>query len=336
MSSCIYPGRLHVLADRTGSGVIPTSNIVPVNDVEYLTVDQLPESELAEVSRVVDEVTAVDGVSPLDEAAQLTLRNAEMISRVVVARRNGDLVGLAQLRGATPTRELDCFVVPACRRQGIGTQLVASFGELLDARADGQTVVGWAHGDLPGSGPFAEFSGFENVRELWFMRRSGLGTAGSTDPKSLDRDDVRLESFADGERVEELLAVNAAAFVDHPEQGSMSLADVAARQHEEWYSPADVLVASDAASGDLVGFHWLKVTGDPAHGVHGEVYIIAVSPAAQGRGLGRYLLDVGLAHLQARGVNDVTLYVEKANTAAVSLYEANGFEVARKHIQYRR
>lgn len=334
--SCLYPQGLVDLADRTGSGALPTSRLGHVNDVAYLTFDQLPEPELADVSRAIDEVAAADGTCPLDEAAQLALRNIETVSKVVIARCAGEFAGLAQLRGAAPTRELDCFVVPAFRRRGIGARLVASVADLSDTSSDGAVLVSWAHGDLPGSGAFAESLGFEITRELWFMRRSDLGSCDSSIAQARQRDDVKLESFADGERIAELLEVNAAAFRDHPEQGSMSLADIAVRQREEWYSPADVLVASDTTDGDLLGFHWLKVTRGSTGDVEGEVYIIAVAPSAQGRGLGRYLLDVGLAHLKARGVKDVTLYVEKANTAAVALYEANGFQVARKHIQYRR
>ena len=57
----------------------------------------------------------------------------------------------------------------------------------------------------------------------------------------------------------------------------------------------------------------------------GEVYVLGIDPDAQGMRLGRALTDLGLAHLRARGLSRVLLYVEEDNTAAVSLYERSGF-----------
>ncbi len=60
----------------------------------------------------------------------------------------------------------------------------------------------------------------------------------------------------------------------------------------------------------------------------GEVYVVGVDPAAQGRGLGRTLTLVGIGHLARRlGSHDdpaVMLYVEADNTAAVNTYRAAG------------
>jgi len=57
----------------------------------------------------------------------------------------------------------------------------------------------------------------------------------------------------------------------------------------------------------------------------GEVYNLAVDPAAQGRGLGPLLLDAGLAHLFATGMRDVVLWVDATNTRALALYRSRGF-----------
>jgi mycothiol synthase len=77
-----------------------------------------------------------------------------------------------------------------------------------------------------------------------------------------------------------------------------------------------------------VGFHWTKI-----HGRHlGEVYVLGVDPAAQGRGLGRVLTLVGLSHLAGRlassADSEVMLYVESDNAAAVRTYQGLGFAVA--------
>ena len=45
------------------------------------------------------------------------------------------------------------------------------------------------------------------------------------------------------------------------------------------------LLLAVAADGDLLGFHWTK-----RHDAdHGEVYIVGISPAAHGQGLGKAL-----------------------------------------------
>ncbi|HET7429997.1 MAG TPA: GNAT family N-acetyltransferase, partial [Nocardioides sp.] len=79
-------------------------------------------------------------------------------------------------------------------------------------------------------------------------------------------------------------------------------------------------------------FHWTKQHSPEL----GEVYVVAVDPAAQGRGLGRAVTAAGLAHLAARGVSRVILYVESDNHPAIATYSHLGFEHASTHVQYAR
>ena len=68
----------------------------------------------------------------------------------------------------------------------------------------------------------------------------------------------------------------------------------------------------------------------------GEVYIVGVDPAAQGRGLGATLTLVGLHHLSDRLGPSATvmLYVEADNSAAVKTYERLGFDVFSADVAY--
>lgn len=84
--------------------------------------------------------------------------------------------------------------------------------------------------------------------------------------------------------------------------------------------PTDLLVVADAA-GRPVGVHW---TGRRAHGV-GEVVNLAVDPGSGRAGLGRWLLDAGLAHLAATGHHTVILWVDERNLPARELYGRAGF-----------
>ena len=88
------------------------------------------------------------------------------------------------------------------------------------------------------------------------------------------------------------------------------------------------------AGEELRGFHWTK-----QHSAElGEVYVVAIDPAAQGQGLGRVLTLAGLRHLHGLGVGEVLLYVESDNLPAVHVYSGLGFDHAPSdtHVQYRR
>jgi len=90
-----------------------------------------------------------------------------------------------------------------------------------------------------------------------------------------------------------------------------------------------------AVAGDrMLGFHWTKQHSPR----HGEVYVVAIDPEAQGRGLGRALTLAGLHHLAARGLDEVLLYVESDNAPAIAVYSRLGFThaPADTHLMYGR
>jgi mycothiol synthase len=140
---------------------------------------------------------------------------------------------------------------------------------------------------------------------------------------------VTIRGYRDPD-ASEVLRVNAAAFAHHPEQGSMDAANLAERMSEPWFDPAGLLVAD--AGGRLLAFHWTKQHSPEL----GEVYVVAVDPGAQGRGLGRAVTAAGLAHLHSRGVRRVILYVESDNAAAIATYGRLGFAHTSTHVQYAR
>lgn len=269
---------------------------------------------------------ASDGTEPLNEEAHFALRGDAALH---LLSHDGDaLAGYLQWQPGYGTAQL--VVDPAHRRQGVGRGLVDQLeAALRDGRSSLPAVQGagaggwgvWAFGDLPAAQGFAAALGWAPSRGLLVMER-GLGDV--TPPRLPEGFTVRgyVESDAG-----EFLAVNAAAFAHHPEQGALDAAGLAARAAEPWFDPDGLLLGFDA--GGLAGFHWTKLVG-----AVGEVYVLGVAPRAQGRGYGTVLLQAGLFHLREAGADHVVLYVDMAEPVAVRMYESAGFHVAHRDVLY--
>jgi mycothiol synthase len=267
---------------------------------------------------VVEEVRRAclleDGQDPVDESVHLRLKHHGLAGTEYWVEEDGFAL---RHSGA-----LDLAVAPAARGRGLGARLAEA------ACAEPGGLTAWSHGDHPAARALGARLGFHRARELWVMRRPAAVPLPAAEPPP----GVVIRDFGDAD-ADAVVAVNALAFADHPEQGTMSRADLAERMSEPWFDPAGLLLAV-ADDGDLLGFHWTKRHDED----HGEVYVVGIAPQAQGRGLGRTLTIAGLRHLASRGVAEVHLYVESDNEPAVRLYSGLGFtHVAEDtHVQYRR
>lgn len=214
-------------------------------------------------------------------------------------------------------------VHPSLRGEGHGRRLLS-----LALSSGSEVRTAWSHVDHPAARALAASSGFEPVRSLWVMRRP----LDPLPPLELPTG-VTIRSWRPDDEAE-LLRVNAAAFAHHPEQGSMDAANLAERMAEPWFDPAGLLVAEVPGVHGLAGFHWTKQHDAD----HGEVYVVGVSPSAQGHGLGQLLTLAGLHHLAGLGCREVLLYVESDNDPAVRLYRRLGFDHHPRdtHVQYAR
>ncbi len=282
-----------------------------------------------DIEQIAAAAARTDGADPLDEATRLALRHHP---ERVTTRVEDD--GFALVLGA----ELSLVVHPDARGRGVGGRLLTGvLDEELDSGpdgrldGDGRSLSAWSHGDHPAAARLARTHDFTRVRELWVMRRRMAAPASAPLPDPVTRDGVTVRGYTPTDEAE-LLRVNAAAFAGHPEQGGMDAANLAERMGEAWFDPAGLLLAVDGER--LLGFHWTKQHSPDL----GEVYVVGIDPAAQGRGLGRLLTLAGLHHLAERGVGEVLLYVESDNTAAVALYAGLGFAhaAADTHVMYRR
>ena len=286
-----------------------------------LVLTRLSEQDVRDVRALVEAVSSADGVGPFSEHVMLHLPGGgDADVRHLLVRTPTGLVGYAHLdvTDAVAGSSAELTVHPGQRRHGIGRALVTS---LLAQTPDGRLRL-WAHGDNPGAGALARSMGFARSRVLLQLRRT-LGAPELPEPHLPDG--IVLRTFEVGRDEAAWTVVNNRAFAGHPDQGDWGVEEVLLREKEGWFDPAGFFLALRGT--DLVGFHWTKVHGAHGHdhAAIGEVYIVGVDPAEQGRGLGPALTLVGLHHLRRQGLDSVLLYVDESNRPAIRVYERLGF-----------
>lgn len=306
---------------------------------------ELSPKSSADVLSVAVRATTHDGVKPLSEQTvldlgQLSSADTEptQTSHLLVLDQPGDInarvLGYAHLEH-DPAAEFATYEVvvhPDHRQQGIGTDLVTH------VLATWPGARGWAHNNLEGAQALAASCSLVVVRDLWQM---ALDLNGETPlPEAVIPAGFAARSFEVGRDETEWLRVNAAAFAEHDEQGRMTMADLQDRIRQPWFDPHGFVLIediSDAEQPRLASFHWTKV--EPAEpgssrSTAGEVYVVGVDPAYQGRGLGSVTTLVGLRHLKACGLARATLYVDGDNAAALATYQRLGFVQTHVDVMY--
>jgi mycothiol synthase len=272
----------------------------------------LSDHERRKIRELIAAATTVDGIAPVGDQVLRQLPHDHTKHLLAV---DGDHVsGYLNLTEEPAMAEL--VVHPNARRHGIGSAMARTG---LSEGGEGARI--WAHGNLEPARATAAALDLIVVRELLQMRRPLTDLPAATIPEG-----VRITTYSGPADDAELLRVNNAAFAWHPEQSGWTEADIAERRGEPWFDPGGLFMAVDERTDKLLGFHWTKVHA----GDLGEVYVVGVDPAAQGRGLGATLTLIGLHHLAERlseSPPTVMLYVEAGNSAAVKTYRRMGFDV---------
>jgi mycothiol synthase len=272
----------------------------------------LSDHERRKIRELIAAATTVDGIAPVGDQVLRQLPHDHTKHLLAV---DGDHVsGYLNLTEEPAMAEL--VVHPNARRHGIGSAMARTG---LSEGGEGARI--WAHGNLEPARATAAALDLIVVRELLQMRRPLTDLPAATIPEG-----VRITTYSGPADDAELLRVNNAAFAWHPEQSGWTEADIAERRGEPWFDPGGLFMAVDERTDKLLGFHWTKVHA----GDLGEVYVVGVDPAAQGRGLGAALTLIGLHHLAERlseSPPTVMLYVEAGNSAAVKTYRRMGFDV---------
>jgi mycothiol synthase len=314
-----------------------------MTNVSLSVVDATDAAAAATLRRIAEEASAVDGHRPFNEQALLDIASGRRTAVLIGADEpdteavnTGAMVVGAAIVG---NGELDLVVAPRFRGRGHATRALPG----LLAGQHG-TLTAWSHGDHPAARVLAVQFRFVAARTLLQLRLSPIPAVDRA-PETT----VTIGPFRPGLDDADWVALNALVFAHHPEQGRLTIDDLAARQAEPWFDARDFLIARDD-TGRMVGYNWLKVEPDGVEsdsvepdGVEpgarrdsGEIYVVGIHPDAAGRGLGRTLMNAGFLRLHERGIRAAELYVDADNRAAVHLYRALGFTDVTVDVQYRR
>jgi mycothiol synthase len=249
-----------------------------------------------------------------DGLVRIVARLLERGGRAWILRCETSVAGYASIRptpGLAGLYELDGFIDPGLRRQGLGGYLLQTVvGDLVGSEAR-QLYCSLASQDSPAA-RFLAASGFYAEHEERYLTLDALE---DLPPTSLG-EDYGLRTYERAETIPCFRRLYDTSFYGLP-----------------WYQPyeSDSEIAADLAdAGDLlfleygrqlVGFLWLRW---PELGV-AEIEPVGLIPAYRNQGLGRQLMLAGLHQAVAQGARAVNVGVWRRNEAAVGLYTRLGF-----------
>ncbi|WP_327682761.1 mycothiol synthase [Streptomyces sp. NBC_00467] len=302
-----------------------TDAVIPEPGRQILTYDELTPEQAEAVLGLLAEAARSDGMQAVSEQGRLQLRGGKRDGvRHFLLTVGDELIGYAQLEDTDPVEApaAELVVHPSHRGRGHGRALGSA---LLGA--SGKRLRVWAHGGKSAARHLAQVLGLSLFRELRQLRRS---LRPLDIPEPVFPAGVTVRTFVPGQDDAAWLAVNAAAFAHHPEQGSLTQRDLDDRKNEPWFDPKGFFLAE--RDGEIIGFHWTKVHAEEHLG---EVYVVGIRPDAQGGGLGKALTAIGLRHLAAQQMPTAMLYVDADNPAALAVYERLGFVTHEVDLMYR-
>ena len=250
-----------------------------------------------------------DDHAPFDEHTLLSLQGLRRVPHARLSVRiGGQLVACAVLTEAIESWYVEVAVLPSHRLRGLGRALGRAATDHVASHGGGR-VRTWVHEVGPATAALA--LGAHVQRTLLILRRELAGPLPTPAVATRPMRPQECDSW---------LALSNAAFAGHPENGGWTRRELDWRMDLPWTDLARWPVVADGHR--LLAGVWTKVEAGSSSG---ELYVVAVDPQSQGRGLGRAVVAAALASLAEAGCRSAHLYVDSDNLAAVALYRASGF-----------
>lgn len=257
------------------------------------------------------------GRDPISENKMLAIVFGAKDALGLLARDDGVPVGYAHIDRSAAESAVEIVTAPSLShraREEVTVELLTTAKSGLSSPGGGVLRL-FIHDPDVGAVTLARRCGFTPTREVLILERRSL-----TDDAA-PNGDPPIVSFRVGVDEQPWIAMNARAFFDHPEQGSWTTIDLLHRESQPWFDAEGFFCCW--IDDRLAGTCWTKIHS--GIDLRGELYVVSVDPDFQGRGLGRRLVQRGIAHLSEAGVPETILYTEASNAPAVALYTSFGF-----------
>lgn len=282
-----------------------------------------PQELRPDLGRLIGCLESLQGVPPFGEVLLSAMAQPDGAGIGVAGEREGELAAYGFTVPNPDRRTWTLEVAAGSEDYG---RFLGKVLDLLAARGVGEVVL-WVHSACVEPPP-----ALVKPERLLHRMAADLPVALDPDPP----DGVLLRGFDPEHDRGALIELNNLAFAGHPEQGGWTSRDLEQRMALPWFDPSGIRTAW--VTDRMVAFNWTKLhpeatsQGDKV----GEIYAIAVSPAVQGRGLGRAVASDGLRYLaRRRGATRAILYVDSSNEAAIQLYRTLGFVTEHTDRAYR-
>ena len=337
------------MAVRSAPDFATTASLPPIPGLRFRhfagPADYPAMNDVANDSR---EGNGVHFITPLDGFAtfydSFETEHCDKARYLFVVEVDGRMVGYARTewndeQDGLRLHQVIGFLVPAWRRKGIGTAMLAALeGRAVDALREhppsgGAFFQGGAQGD-PGADALFTGSGYEAIRFGYEMVRpnldpivdaplpEGLEIRPVTEDQLPQIWDAAVEAFRDAWGFTEPTEGDYEVFVKDPIQGDRSLWRIA------W--------EGEQVAGQVRGF--INEDENARFGQkRGWVENISVRRPWRKRGLARALIASTIDALRDRGMTQGALGVDTQNVSgALRLYESVGFRPVNKSTVYRR
>lgn len=298
-----------------------------------ITLRKFEWSDLEAVSRLFTSISGAGGTEKEvgSELVRQTLSHPSVHpeTNLTLAHSGADLVGYYQLFPEVPISRAVVAggVLEAFRGHGIGRRLLSAAIEQVEALEVSVLHI-QASADSDAARRLLESEGFEQVKDYWQMRWSGVGL-----PELNLRPNFRLKSFTLGEDEAMLTELQNAAFGQHWGFCPNTVEEIAARVRIANTDPDGIIFVMD---GDRpAGYNW-TLRNENDYGKVGFVSMTGVHPEYRGNGLGTAVVVTGMEYLRQQGVDAIELEVDSENTPARELYLKLGYRQVHHSVWFER